>query len=105
MYTLDQLQTGIALQSPSVKDPGPGSNWVVRFDLTLLSSDSKCSGGHTHKLRCLGEIHPTLGFPAFRAVAWNAVMTAQRGNALPCPTVSPASLQATSRKNTGNQVI
>jgi hypothetical protein len=105
MHTLDQLQTGIALQGPSIEDPRPGSNWVFRFDLTLLNGDSKGSRGYAQKRGCLAEIHPTLGLPAFCAVARNAVMTAQRSHTFPRPTVSSASSQATSRKHTGDHVI
>ena len=74
-------------------------------DLASLRRESECLGCDLEKPRSVAEIKPRLDPVIGRFEHRNAVMRAQRRDALPCPAVAVASDEAIPVECAGDEII
>src|SRR5437667_6318670 len=76
-----------------------------RIELTGLRCQSERSGRDTEKSRGVAEVEPRLDAVIGGLVDGNAVMRAQRGDALTRPAVAVACHQSVPVQDTGNEIV
>src|SRR5690349_12250906 len=102
---LNKSVGGLAFQPLAMKDPGAVWQGMFGGELSVINRQTERPRTHAQEARRFGQIHPTDSCSIFRAVAWDAAVTAHRDYAFASPTIPPPGFQAVAMQDPGNQIV
>src|SRR5689334_6464299 len=102
---LNKSVGGFAFQPLAMQDPGAIWQGMFGGQLSVINRQTQRPRTHAQEGRRFGQIHPTDFLSILKAVAWDAVVTAERDYAFASPTIPPPGFQAVAIQDPGDQIV